>query len=160
ASPIPTAQESETPRSLGIRLRFGKFTFLNLGDLAGAKLAALACPNNLLGHADVYLVPHHGHSDRGIPAGLSAVSPRIAILNNGATKGGYAEGFASLHDARGMEDVWQLHRTRNTGAVNYPDAFIVNLEEGNNDTGAYLKLSAEESGAFTVTNSRTKATKS
>ena len=49
---------------------------------------------------------------------------------------------------------------RNAGAVNYPDAFIFNLEEGDKDTGAFLKLSAKESGAFTVTNGRTKVTKS
>ena len=158
-STTPTAEEGENPRSLGIRLRFGKFTFLNLGDLPGSKLAALACPNNLLGHSDVYLVPHHGNSDSAIPAVISAVSPRVAILNNGATKGGYAEGFATLHDAKGIEDVWQLHRTRNAGAVNYPDAFIVNLEEGDKDTGAYLKLSADESGSFTITNGRTKVTR-
>jgi len=160
ASTIPEADEGENPRSLGVRVRFGKFTFLDLGDLPGAKLAALACPNNLLGHADVYLVPHHGNSDSAIPAVISAVSPRVAIVNNGATKGGYAAGFASLHEAKGIEDVWQLHRTRNAGAVNYPDAFTVNLEEGEKDTGAYLKLSADENGAFTVSNSRTKQTRS
>ena len=152
---IPSADSGENPRSLGIQIRFGQFTFLNLGDLPGAKLASLTCPRNLLGHSDVYLVPHHGNSDSAMPAVISAVSPRVAILNNGATKGGYAEGFAALRAVTGIEDVWQLHRSRNAGAVNFPETFIVNLEEDEKDPGAWLKLSADKTGNFTVTNGRT-----
>jgi competence protein ComEC len=147
--------QGENPRSIGIRVTFGAFTFLDLGDLPGANLAALACPNNLLGHADLYLVPHHGNKDAAIPAVMAAVSPRVAILNNGATKGGDPAAFKTLHETRGLEAVWQLHRSRNEGSVNYPDAFIANLDEGDRDTGAWLKVSAEASGAFTVTNGRT-----
>jgi len=156
---VPSADSGENPRSLGIQIQFGQFTFLDLGDLPGAKLASLACPNNLLRQADVYLVPHHGNSDSAMPAVIGAVSPRVAILNNGATKGGYAEGFAALRTAAGIEDVWQLHRTRNAGAVNFPDAFIANLEEGEKDEGAWLKVSADNTGAFTVTNGRTGVSK-
>jgi len=147
--------EGENPRSLGIRLRFGAFTFLDLGDLPGQNLAALACPNNLLGHADVYLVPHHGNRDSAIPAVVAAVTPRVAILNNGATKGGHAAAFATLRGAAGIEAVWQLHRSKNQGAANFPDPFIANLEDGDRDGGAWLKVSAEAGGAFTVTNGRT-----
>jgi len=147
--------EGENPRSIGIRVRFGSFTFLDLGDLPGANLSALACPNNLLGHADVYLVPHHGNRDTAIPAVVEAVSPRVAIMNNGATKGGDPAAFKVLHEATGIDGVWQLHRSRNQGAANYPDAFIANPDEGDKDAGAWLKISAEGSGAFSVTNGRT-----
>jgi beta-lactamase superfamily II metal-dependent hydrolase len=152
--------EGENPRSIGIRVRFGSFTFLDLGDLPGANLAALACPNNLLGHADVYLVPHHGNKDTAIPAVIAAVSPRVAIMNNGATKGGDPAAFRTLHDAAGIDGVWQLHRSRNKGAANYPDTFIANLDDGPKDSGAWIKISAQESGAFSVTNGRTGATAS
>ena len=152
--------EGENPRSIGIRIRFGSFTFLDLGDLPGANLAALACPNNLLGHADIYLVPHHGNKDTAIPAVIAAVSPRVAILNNGATKGGDPAAFKALHEAAGIEAVWQLHRSRNRGAANYPDAFIANLDDGPTDPGAWIKISAQSSGAFSVTNGRTGATTS
>jgi len=152
--------EGENARSIGVRITFGSFTFLDLGDLAGANLAALACPNNLLGHADVYLVPHHGSKDTAIPAVIAAVSPRVAILNNGATKGGDPAAFRTLHEAAGIEGVWQLHRSRNQGAANYPDAFIANLDEGAKDAGAWIKISAQASGAFSVTNGRTGATTS
>ena len=155
----PTDDATENPRSLGIRLRFGRFTFLDLGDLPGANLSGLACPNNLLGHADVYLVPHHGNRDTAIPAVVAAVTPRVSILNNGVTKGGAAAAFATLRGAAGIEDVWQLHRTRNEGAVNFPDAFIANLDEDEKDAGAWIKLSVDESGSFSVTNGRTGVTK-
>jgi len=152
--------EGENPRSIGIRIKFGSFTFLDLGDLPGANLAALACPNNLLGHADVYLVPHHGNKDTAIPAVMAAVSARVAILNNGATKGGDPAAFRTLHETAGLEGVWQLHRSLNKGAANYPEAFIANLEEGPKDGGAWIKVSAQTSGAFSVTNGRTDATTS
>src|SRR5215468_10730839 len=152
--------EGENPRSIGIRIAFGSFTFLDLGDLPGADLAALACPNNLLGHADVYLVPHHGNKDTAIPAVLAPVSPRVAILNNGATKGGDPTAFKTLHNATGIEGVWQLHRSQNKGAVNFPDAFIANFDEGAKDGGAWIKISAQSNGAFNVTNGRTGATTS
>jgi competence protein ComEC len=152
----------ENERSLGIRLKFGRFTFLDLGDLSGNKLAALACPNNLVGHADVYLVPHHGNEDSSIPAVVAAVSPRVAILNNGVMKGGDADAFASLRGARGVEDTWQLHKTRRSDAQNFPDAFIanLNLDDGEKDLGAWIKVSADAGGSFTVTNGRTGVTKS
>ena len=35
---------------------FGRFRFLDLGDLSGAPLFALACPRDLVGPVDVYLV--------------------------------------------------------------------------------------------------------
>jgi competence protein ComEC len=151
---------TENQRSLGVRLTFGRFTFLDLGDLSGVNLAALACPVNLLGHAAAYLVPHHGNSDSAIPAVVAAVTPRVAVLNNGVTKGGGPSGFAVLHAAAGIEDVWQLHRSKNDGAANYPDPFIANLEEGDKDAGAWIKLSADTSGSFTVTNGRTGVTRS
>ena len=151
----PVEPAGENPRSTGIRLRFGRFTFVDLGDLAGANFFSLACPTNRIGRADVYLVPHHGNADTAVRAFITAISPRVAVLNNGVTKGGHAAGFDALRGAMSIEDVWQLHRTRNEGAVNFPDAFIANLDEGEKDVGAWIKVSAADDGTFTVTNGRT-----
>ena len=100
----------------------------------------------------MYLVAHHGGADAAEPATLAAFKPRVAILNNGATKGGGAESFAMLHRAQGVEDVWQLHRTRNAGAENFADERIANLDE---QTAHWIKLSANDDGSFSVTNGRT-----
>ena len=51
---------TENARSTGVLLTYGKFKFLDLGDLTGAKEVALVCPNNPIGPVDLYLVDHHG----------------------------------------------------------------------------------------------------
>ena len=71
-----------------------------------------------MGPVDVYLVAHHGGADAADPATFSAFAPRIAVLNNGARKGGAPETFAALRRA-GIEDVWQLHRSEVPGSENF-----------------------------------------
>ena len=152
-----TADEGENPRSLGVRLRFGGFSFLNLGDLSGTNLVSLVCPANLLGHSDIYLVPHHGNADTAYVSVVTAVSPRVAILNNGVNKGGDPRALAALKEA-GIGEVWQLHRSRTAGNSNAPDSFIANPTDAP-DAAAWLKVTADSDGTFSVTNGRTGETK-
>jgi hypothetical protein len=49
-------------------------------------------------------------------------------------------------------DVWQLHRSRNEGARNYPDARIANLDEA---SAHWITISAQSDGSFMVSNPRT-----
>ena len=155
ASAPDPGEPLENPRSTGVVVQFGQFRFIDLGDLSGKPLYALFCPANLLGQASVYLVPHHGGNDVVYPATFS-VKPRVAIMNNGERKGGSPESFAALHAVPGLRDVWQLHKSRADGARNYADANVANLDE---TTGHWIKVSAEESGAFSVTNGRTQETR-
>ena len=101
---------------------------------------------------DVYLVPHHGASDTADPATFSAFRPRVAILNNGAVKGGVAPIFDTLRNADDLEDVWQLHLSENEGVENYPAEFIANLDT---QTQHWIKISASKDGSFRVFNRRT-----
>ncbi len=157
ASPFVAANETrENPRSTGFVLQSGSFRFADLGDLSGQPLSDLFCPTDLLGAVDVYLVAHHGGNDAAVPAAFSALKPRVSIFNNGETKGGGADTFKLLHSLTGI-DVWQLHRTRNAGAVNFEEEHIANLDE---TTGHWLKLNANSDGSFTLTNGRTGKTKS
>jgi competence protein ComEC len=142
----------ENPRSTGFYLRYGAFRFLDLGDLSGQPLFALMCPNMLLGAIDLYLVPHHGGGDVSYPATFAAARPRVAIVNNGETKGGAADAFDALHHVQGLEDVWQLHRAANPAVANFADPQIANLDES---TGHWIKATAAADGSFTVTNGRT-----
>ena len=154
---IQPADGTENFRSIGLRIKYGAFRFVDLGDLMGITLASLVCPVNLLGEASVYLVPHHGNYDANVPAVLAALRPRVAIMNNGTTKGGAPDSFATLHAQSGMEDLWQLHFSLNDGARNAPEQFIANLDEG--DSAYWIKLSANEDGGFSVVNRRTGFTK-
>ena len=149
-SGLPAQEPYENPRSTGVKLTFGSFRFLDVGDLSGAPLFALACPRNLVGEAEIYLVAHHGGIDAADPATFNAVNPLVAIMNNGPTKGGSAETFATLRQLP-RTDTWQLHRSLTPGAVNFADDRTANLNE---NTSAWIKVSARSDGSFTVTNGR------
>ncbi len=152
---VVASEKTENPRSTAVRLQFGAFRFLDVGDLSGPPLFALTCPINLIGTSDIYLVSHHGAADAGDPSLFTAVNPRVAIINNGQTKGAQKETLATLAALPSI-DTWQLHRTANAGAENVTDARIANLDE---TTSAWIKVVAKNDGSFTVTNGRTGASK-
>lgn len=150
------ADGTENFRSIGVMLRFGEFRFLNLGDLSGNTLTQLVCPTNLLGWASVYLIAHHGDYDSNVPALYAALRPRVAVMNNGITKGGSPDAFRTLH-AQPDLDLWQLHASRNPGARNAPEELIANIDEGL--TGYSIRLTAFEDGTFRLINARTGLTR-
>jgi len=154
AAPRPD-EEYENPRATGFVLRFGQFRFLDVGDLTGEPLFALLCPRSLVGAVDLYLVPHHGAADASYPATFAGLRPRVAIVNNGAEKGGAPAVFDALRRAPGLEGAWQLHSSMREDAMNLPDSHIANLDE---TTSYWIKVSARKNGAFTVTNARTRIT--
>jgi len=148
----PPGDTLENPRSTGVVVTFGKFRFLDVGDLTGQPLFDLACPKSLIGPVDVYLVAHHGGPDASDPATFAAFKPRVAIMNNGVKKGGAQATYESLHHVAGLEDVWQIHRSEAAGDKNFPAERIANLDES---TAHWIKLSAAEDGSFRVLNGRT-----
>lgn len=150
--------KSENARSLGTLITFGKFRMIDLGDLTWNKEYELVCPNNKIGTVDVYLTTHHGMNISGSAAIVHALHPRVAIMNNGARKGGTAEAWQTVHSSPGLEDIWQIHYAIAGGKDNNaPDTFIANTDE--NCEGQYIKLSVQPDGTFTVTNSRNKYSK-
>ncbi|HZR23401.1 MAG TPA: MBL fold metallo-hydrolase [Vicinamibacterales bacterium] len=142
----------ENPRSTGFKLQFGAFRFLDLGDLTGKPLYALACPNDLVGPVDLYLVPHHGNDDVADATTYAAFKPRVLVVNNGEDKGGGVDFLSAAHAFAGVEDVWQLHKSGLRGAKNFPDDHIANVDES---TSHWIKVVAHEDGSFVVTNGRT-----
>lgn len=142
----------ENPRSTGIVIRYGKFRFLDVGDLSGQPLFNLACPKSLIGPVDAYLVAHHGGPDVDVPATFAAFKPRIAIMNNGLKKGGALATYQALHHVPGLKDVWQLHRSADAGDSNFAPQYVANLDE---TTSHWIKLTAKKNGSFRVFNDRT-----
>jgi len=156
ATAQPPQEPTENPRSTGVRLRFGKFTFFDPGDLTGAPLFALACPRDMVGPVDVYLVAHHGGADAADPATFAAFRPRVTIVGNGPFKGGAPNLLALLPTVPGLEDSWQLHHSLLRGAQDVAAERIANLD---NTTSHWIKMSAQADGSFAITNGRTGATK-
>jgi len=144
---------SENAQSVGMIITYGKFRMIDLGDLTWNKELQLVCPVNKLGTVDVYLSTHHGLDQSNAPAIVHALKPRVAIVNNGATKGGEPEALATIRSSPGLEDVWQLHYAQNAGKDNNaPEPFLVNVDQ--DSPVSWIKLEAQSDGSFTVTNSR------
>lgn len=153
AEPKPPADTTENARSLGTLITYGNFKFLDLGDLTKDKELELACPNNLIGKVDLFLVTHHGFNESNSKALDWALHPRVAIMNNGAHKGGSPDAWQIVHDSPGLQDLWQLHFAVDGGKDhNVAEAMIANIDGGSD--GNYIKVTASPDGTFTVMNSR------
>ena len=149
--------KTENARSVGVMLTYGNFRMIDLGDLTWNKEHDLVCPNNLLGNVDLYMTTHHGLDISGSPVIVHALRPRVAMMNNGAKKGGTRPAWQTVHDSPALQDLWQLHLAVDAGADhNAAEPFIANLDE---TTGYGIRVSAQRDGSFTVTNARNRHAK-
>jgi competence protein ComEC len=153
SEPEAPVDPTENAQSVGMLITYQHFRFIDLGDLTKKKERNLVCPENLIGTVDLYLTTHHGLDLSNSKAMVEALHPRVAIMNNGAHKGGIPSAWQIVHDSPGLEDLWQLHYAVVGGKDhNVSDDLIANL--GENDQGNYIKVSAEADGTFTVLNTR------
>ena len=152
----------ENKQSVGMVISLGKFRLADFGDLTWNKEHDLACPNNLIGAIDVYVVSHHGQDISSLPMLVHAMHPRVAIMDNGAKKGGAVATFETLKKSPGLQDLWQLHYAVDAGDHNMPEQFIANQGTGGTaptgvpDEGTVytVQLTARPDGSFSVTNNR------
>ncbi|MFN7994190.1 MAG: MBL fold metallo-hydrolase [Bryobacteraceae bacterium] len=150
---------SENAQSVGTLITFDKFRAIDLGDLTWNREHDLVCPNNKIGTVDLYIVTHHGSELSSDPAIVQALHPRVAIMDNGARKGGSPSAWQAIHDSPGIEDIWQLHYSVEGGKDhNAPDTFIANTDE-TGDAADWIRVIVKADGSFTVFNSRNKHTK-
>jgi competence protein ComEC len=153
-SEVRPADQTENSRSLGTEITFGKLKILDLGDLTWDKEMQLMCPNNKLGRVDIYVVSHHGWYQSSSPALVDAIHARVAIMDNGAKKGGSIPTLETLSKAPGLETSWQLHFSEEGGPTrNTAERYIANIQ--GTDAGHFLELTAAKDGSFEVLNSRT-----
>jgi beta-lactamase superfamily II metal-dependent hydrolase len=180
----PGDNNAEDPQSVGTYFTFGKFRTVHLGDLTKNMEFKLMCPINRLGTVDVLLGLHHGQASSNSEAMVHALHPRVAIMNDGTRKGGEPETMKTVFSSPGLEDLWQLHFSQLSGQeYTVPGMFIANtLDEplaampitpiqapapgpntppapAHNGMAYWIKLSAQQDGTYTVTNSRNGFTK-
>jgi beta-lactamase superfamily II metal-dependent hydrolase len=150
------ADQTENARSVGTLITWGNLRILDLGDLTWDKEMDMMCPNNVIGHVDILIVSHHGWNQSSSPALVDAITPRVAIMDNGATKGGSKPTVETIRKIPGLEAEWQLHYSEEAGPDNPPEKFIANLHGP--DTGFGLEVTASRKGSFSVYNVRTGTT--
>jgi competence protein ComEC len=152
---------SDNARSVALLLKLGDFDFLDTGDLTWNVEQRLVCPANRVGEIDLYQVSHHGLNNSNNPVLLRSVRPTVAIMNNGPRKGGHPDTVKWLQELPSLKALYQVHRNvASTAEQNAPLAFIANLEE-QSDEAHMITVSVDPGKrAFTVTNGRTKESKS
>ena len=147
---------AENQRTLGALFSFGRFSFLNLGDLDWDMEMELSCPVNRLGTVTLYQTSRHGAFDgAGAPAHLWAISPQVVVVNNGPRKGITAPHmYDRIAAIPGVEGIWQTHLALESPGHNTVEDMIANFEESEDCQGHWLKASVGADGGFTVTNGR------
>ena len=153
--PHPADVDPDNDQSVGIVLQYGKFRFLDLGDLTWNYEQKLVCPSNLIGKIDLYQTTHHGLDRSNSPQMLFAIQPTVAVMNNGPRKGGPVSVFETLRKSPGLQDIWQGHLALSIPKeVNSDEKMIANMEPTAECTGNSIKASVDSKGQFTVTNLR------
>jgi beta-lactamase superfamily II metal-dependent hydrolase len=142
---------SDNANSVVMVVGFGGWRFYDAGDLTWNQETRLVCPKNLVGQVDVYQVTHHGLDSSNNPLVLRSLEPRVAVMNNGVTKGCLPEVFANLQDTKSLEAVYQVHKNlRPDGDTsNVKDEYIANKEK--DCQGNFIKLSvAADAKSYSV----------
>lgn len=148
--------KSDNARSVVFKLSYGDFDFLDTGDLTWNIEHKLACPSNVIGKIDLYQVGHHGAETSNNPVLLQTISPTVAIMNNGAKKGGHPNSVKALRELSSLKALYQVHRNVTSSAdQNAAPEFIANLDENSSEM-IWVSVDAARKN-FTVTNGRTQA---
>lgn len=150
---------SDNARSVAFVLKYGSFDFFDGGDLTWNIEQQLVCPSNQLGEIDLYQVTHHGMNISNNTALLKSVKPTVAIMNNGARKGGHQDTIKWLRELPSLKALYQIHRnTAISEEQNVPAEFIAN-PDAQTDAGYGFKVSVDAAKrTFSVTNQRTGTT--
>jgi beta-lactamase superfamily II metal-dependent hydrolase len=149
----PTSSKPEDPsdnaRSLAIRFQFGRFDFLDCGDLTWNVEWALVCPQDRIGPIDLFQVTHHGMDISNHPTLVRTIAPTVAIMNNGPHKGGSAATVKLLKSIPSVQAAYQLHRNVETAPEENTDpALIANADPAG---GQFIHVSVLPNGSrFTV----------
>jgi beta-lactamase superfamily II metal-dependent hydrolase len=174
---LTDAAKTEDDQSVGSVITFGKFRTVHLGDLTLNRQFELMCPANRIGTVDLLLAARHGNVNGDFF--VMPLHPRAVITNNGTRKGAPPDAMKVFFGSPGVQDVWQAHFSL-LGGQEYtvPGMFIandfdqsqtampiapaVNPPQGqpappapeHNGKAYYIKVSAQQDGTFTVTNTR------
>jgi competence protein ComEC len=145
----PAVDPTDNPRSVVLRLTYGKFTFLDGGDFTRDVEDELVCPTNQVGAVDVYQTDGHGLDVSNSALYVHSVRPRVVVVNNGPTKGAESDTMKTLLSSKEIETVWQVHRNlTGPGALNTKGQFIAN--EKTECSAQFIKAVVKPDGGFSL----------
>jgi len=142
--------KTDNANSIVTLVSFGAFRFFDAGDLTWNLEKELVCPVNRVGKVDVYQAGHHGLDVSNCEVLVRALSPTVAVINNGTTKGCEPQTFVTLKETPSVQAIYQVHRNqRDDGSPNADPEYIANAAK---DCKAnFIKLTVDPSGAtYTV----------
>ncbi len=116
AAPDVKEDTTENGHSLGIAIRFAGMTIVDAGDLTADRERSLVCPQNKIGKVDLLIVSHHGIDLSSSKVFVQSLAPRVAIMDNGAHKGGSTSVIDNFRNA-GVA-LYQLHEAPPAGVKN------------------------------------------
>jgi beta-lactamase superfamily II metal-dependent hydrolase len=148
--PAKPDDKTDNAQSIGFKLSFGDFDFLDLGDLTWNIEHRLVCPENNLGEIDVFQTSHHGLGVSNNPALVHTVAPRVVVMNNGPRKGGELPVVQTVRSSPGLQALFQVHRNvRTSEPDNAPPEFIANQAEKCAGDYVWLKV-ARDGKSYTL----------
>ena len=103
---------------------------------------------------------HHGTATSGHVQIVHALHPKVAIMNNGELKGGSIKGLTAIRTSAGLQDLWQLHFSKEGGMENNTTENLIANPSTEGDKGFAIEVTARPDGTFTVRNNRNEVTKS
>ena len=153
---VKAEDPTDNARSVVFVLQYGAFGFFDAGDLTWNVEAQLVCPADRVGQVDLYQVTHHGLDTSNNPVVLKTLQPTVAVMNNGAKKGGSAEAVRNLKALPSLQALYAIHRNVATGPDdNAAPELTANLE-AQPDEAHGVRVSVDPAAkTFTVTNGRT-----
>ena len=149
----------ENQRNVATLFTYGRFKFLDPGDMPWEREVEVACPINKLGTVTLYQTAKHGAWDGGgAPALINALKPQVVVVNNGTNKGlGIPRGhghYERITRIPGIEGIWQVHMSPEGPDHNTAEDMIANTDKDPEHQQAYwIKASVRSDGKFTITNS-------
>jgi competence protein ComEC len=148
APPDLKPDTTDNARSLAFRLRFGRFDFLDCGDLTWNVEKALVVPADLIGPIDLFQVTHHGASNSNHPTLVRTIAPTVTVMNNGPRKGGAPETVKLLKAVPSIQAAYQLHRNAATGAAENTDPALI--ANGDAAGGRFIHVAVAADGRYQV----------